>query len=209
MVHHSHEHNHRDLSQQRLLITTLLNFIITVAEIIGGILSNSLSLLSDAVHNLGDTIATLIAYIARRISKKEPDIKRTFGFHRVEILGALLNAVILLVITIYLFYEAYHRLIEPEPIKGVIMFIVAVIGLFANVIGMLLLRRDQKESLNVRAAYIHLLGDSLSSVAVIIGSIFIYFYEVYWLDPLITILIGLYILMQTWKILKQGKCIDQ
>ena len=203
MENHHHHHHPSDMSQRRLLIVTLLNFIITIAEIIGGIISNSLSLLSDAVHNLGDAIAVLIAYIAGRIGKKQPDEKRTFGFRRVEILGALLNAVILIVIIIYLFYEAYHRLMNPEPIKGAIMFIVAVIGLFANIFAVILLRKDQKNSLNVRAAYIHLIGDSLSSVAVIIGSIFIYFYEVFWLDPLITILIGLYILKHTWKILKQ------
>ena len=203
MTHHPHHHHHHDMSQRRLLIATLLNFIIALAEVTGGIISNSLSLLSDAVHNLGDAFAVFIAYIARRIGKKQPDAKRTFGFRRVEILGALLNAVILIVITVYLFYEAYHRFQDPEPIKGAIMFIVAVIGLIANIAAVVLLRNDQRNSLNIRAAYIHLIGDSLSSVAVIIGSVFIYFFDAYWIDPFITVLIGLYIMKHTWRILRQ------
>lgn len=203
--HHHHSHgNHADLKGNRLLFATALNFVITIAEIIGGLVSNSLALLSDAIHNLGDTIAVLLAYIANRISRKDATEKKTFGFKRIEILAALLNAVVLIVIIVFLFIEAYHRFQSPEPIRGLIMFIVATVGLIANLIAVLLLKDDSRSNINIRAAYLHLLGDTISSVAVIIGSVLIYFFEVYWLDPLITVLIGLYIIKEAFAILRES-----
>ncbi len=201
--HHSHGH-HKDLKGNNLLFATALNLVITIAEIIGGLISNSLALLSDAIHNLGDTFAVLLAYTANRISKKDATEKKTFGFKRIEILAALLNAVILIVIIIFLFIEAYHRFQSPEPIKGLIMFIVATVGLIANLIAVILLKDDSKSNINIRAAYLHLLGDTISSVAVIIGSVLIYFFKIYWLDPLITVLIGLYIIKEAFSILKES-----
>ena len=174
--HHSHGY-HVDLKEKNLLFATALNLLITVVEIIGGLISNSLALLSDALHNLGDTFAVLLAYIANRIGKKDATEKKTFGFKRIEILAALLNAVVLIVIIVFLFIEAYHRFTSPEPIKGLIMFIVATIGLIANLMAVLLLKNDSQSNINIRAAYLHLIGDTISSVAVIIGSILIYFFE--------------------------------
>lgn len=200
---HSHGH-HTHLNENNLLFATALNLVITIAEIIGGLISNSLALLSDAIHNLGDTFAVMLAYIANRISKKDATEKRTFGYKRIEILAALLNAVVLIVIIIFLFIEAYHRFQSPEPIKGLVMFIVASVGLAANLIAVLLLKDDSKSNINIRAAYLHLLGDTISSVAVIIGSVLIYFYHIYWIDPLITILIGLYIIKEAFVILKES-----
>jgi len=202
-VDRGNHHKNRPTSGKNLLIVTILNAVITVAEIIGGLISNSLALLSDALHNLSDTIAVFIAYVANRYSKKPSNEKQTFGYKRVQILAALLNAVVLIVISVYLFYEAYHRLLEPEPIKGLIMLIVAFIGLLANLAAVLLLRKDKKRNLNIKAAYVHLLGDTLSSLAVIIGGILIYFYSWYWVDPIITFLIGIYIIKETWSILKE------
>lgn len=202
---HGHHHNHHhNLKGKNLLIATVLNLIITVVEIIGGLISNSLALLSDAVHNLGDTIAVLLAYIANLVSRKRADEKKTFGYKRVEILTALLNAVVLIVITIFLFIEAYKRFQDPEPIKGLIMFIVATVGLIANLVAVLLLKGDSHGNLNIRAAYLHLLGDTISSVAVIAGSVLIYFFSIYWIDPVITILIGLYIIREAYIVLKEA-----
>jgi len=205
MEDHNHHHNianhHVHYDGKNLLVATILNFIITITEIIGGIASNSLALLSDAAHNLGDTFAVMLAYIANLIGRKEATEKKTFGYKRVEILAALLNAVILIVITIYLFIEAYQRFQSPEPIKGLLMLLVASVGLLANLAAVFLLKKDAHHNLNVRAAYIHLLGDTFSSVAVIIGSVLIYFYKIYWIDPLITILIGLYIIKEAWSIM--------
>ncbi|MBP6977294.1 MAG: cation diffusion facilitator family transporter [Bacteroidales bacterium] len=196
--------HHKDRRQRNLLITTLLNFIISTVEIAGGFISGSLALLSDALHNLSDAVAVLIAYIAGNISSKQPDHRMTFGFKRAEILAALINALILIVVTIYLFYAAYQRLREPAPVTGSVMFLTAVIGLLANVVAVFILRRDAGQNMNVRAAYLHLLGDSLSSVAVIAGSILIYFFKLYWIDPVVTMIVGVYILKHAWMILREA-----
>ncbi len=200
---HGHHHGH-DIKEKNLLVASFLNLIITVAEIVGGLISNSLALLSDAFHNLGDTFAVVLAYIANKIGKKSATEKKTFGYKRIEILAALLNAVVLIVITVFLFIEAYHRILSPEPVKGLIMFIVATVGLFANLAAVVLLKKDSDHNLNVRAAYLHLLGDTISSVAVIIGAVLIYFFHIYWIDPLVTFLVGIYILKEAFVVLKEA-----
>ena len=199
----SHNHNRTEPNKKNLLISVLLNAIITLAEFVGGFLSNSLALISDAVHNLSDTMAIIISYFALLIGKKDSTAKNTFGFKRIEILAALFNAVVLIVISVYLFYEAYERFLDPEPIKGKLMFIVATIGLLGNLISVLLLHKDSSYNLNIKAAYMHLIGDTLSSVGVIFGSVLIYFWDVYWIDPLLTVIIGLVIIKATWSILKE------
>jgi cobalt-zinc-cadmium efflux system protein len=199
----SHLHHHTEPNKRNLLISVVLNAIITLAEFIGGILSNSLALLSDAVHNLSDTMAILLSYIAMIIGKKDSTTKNTFGFKRIEILAALFNAVVLITISIYLFYEAYERFVNPEPIKSKMMFIVASIGFLGNIISVILLHKDSSHNLNVRAAYLHLIGDTLSSVGVIAGSILIYYWNITWIDPLLTIIIGIVIIRGTWGIVKE------
>jgi len=197
------EHHHNEPSKKNLFISVLLNAIITIAEFIGGVLSNSLALISDAFHNLSDTMAIIISYIALVIGKKDATKKNTFGFKRIEILAALFNSVVLIAVSIYLFYEAYHRFLDPKPIKGMLMFIVASIGLAGNLISVLLLHKDSSHNLNVKAAYLHLMGDTLSSVGVIIGSILIYFWNFTWIDPLLTVIIGIIILKGSWVIIKE------
>lgn len=199
---HSH-HHHERLQGKRLLWATVLNISITIVQIVGGFLSNSLSLLSDALHNLGDSSAIFIAFIAGKISRKKPDSKNTFGYKRVEILAALFNGIVLIAICIFLFYEAYQRFANPEPIKGLLMLVVATFGLLANLISVVILHKDKAHNLNIRAAYLHLLGDTLSSVAVIFGGIAIWQFEIYWLDPLITVLVGIYIIWHTWSIVAE------
>jgi len=201
---HAHGHKHDEINSKNLFTVTALNIVITIAEIIGGLLSNSLALLSDAIHNLGDTVAIFLAYIANKISKREATTRKTFGYKRIEILAALFNSIALVVITIFLFREAWLRLGNPEPIKGLMMFIVASVGLLANFFAVILLKNDSKKNINIKAAYLHLLGDTISSVAVIIGSVLIYFYKIYWIDPVLTILIGLYILKETYSVLREA-----
>ncbi len=196
-------HHIKDLNEKNLLISVLLNLLITVVEFFGGIFSNSLALISDATHNLSDTLALALSYIAQRISKRAPSEKKTFGYKRIEILVALFNSSLLIAISIFLFWEAWKRFHEPEPIREKIMFIVAVTGLLANLISVFLLKKDSKKNLNIKAAYLHLLGDTLSSVAVIGGAILIYFFGIYWIDPLLTVLIGLFILKETFSVLKE------
>nr|WP_321357680.1 cation diffusion facilitator family transporter [uncultured Draconibacterium sp.] len=199
---HHHHHSH-DVKGRKLLWVTVLNLSITIVQVIGGIISNSLSLLSDALHNLGDSSAVFIAFLAGKRSRKRPDEQKTFGYKRVEILAALFNGVVLIGICLYLFFEAYERFVNPEPIKGKIMFIVATFGLLANLISVFVLNKDKNDNLNVRAAYLHLLGDTFSSVAVIIGGIAIWKFEVFWIDPLITVLVGIYIIYHTWDVVKE------
>ncbi len=188
----------------RLLITMLLNFVIKIVEVIGGILSGSLSLISDALHNFSDGISVIISYIAIKLKQKDKSYKHTFGFKRAEILAAVINSSVLVIISIYLFYEAILRFQNPEPIKGVLMTLVASIGLAANIAGTLLLKRDAKTSMNIRSSYFHLLSDAVSSVAVIIGGLAITFWNMYWFDPLLTILIAVYITRESFKILSDA-----
>jgi len=202
---HSHNHSHSvETSGTRLFITILLNFTITIAEVIGGFISGSLSLISDAMHNFSDGIAVIISYIAIRLNKKPKDFRFTFGYKRAEILAAVFNASVLIGISLYLFFEAYNRFVSPEEIKGGIMIIVASIGLAANIAGTLLLKAGAKDNMNIRSAYLHLFSDAISSVGVIIGGIFIYYYQIYWIDPVITVLISLYIIKESWEIVKEA-----
>jgi cobalt-zinc-cadmium efflux system protein len=206
---HSHSHNHSHHSNsshsgsKKLLWVTLLNLSITFVQIVGGLVSNSLSLLSDAIHNLGDSSAIFIAFVAGKISHKKADSKHTFGYKRAEILAALFNAIVLIAICLFLFFEAYKRFLSPEPIKGKLMLLVAVFGLLANLISVFILNKDKKHNLNIKAAYMHLLGDTMSSVAVIAGGVAIWAFELYWIDPLITVLVGVYIIRHTWGIVKE------
>ncbi len=203
---HKHHHNHEfeSSTSTRMFITMTMNFVITIAEIIGGIVSGSLSLISDALHNFTDGIAIIISYIALKLSQVRNSPQHTFGLKRAEIFAAVINSTVLLLISIFLFYEAVHRFIVPEPIKGKLMIIVASIGLIANVTGTLLLKRDAHKSINIRSAYLHLLIDSLSSVTVIIGGILITLFNIVWIDPILTILIGLYVLKESLSILRES-----
>ena len=203
-IHKRRNHHHQPVNEKNLLITTFLNLVITVVEIAGGLLSGSLALLSDALHNLSDTFATFIAYLATLIGKRQATQKKTFGYKRMEILAALFNAVILIVMSVFLLKEAYGRWNDPRPINSLVMLVVAMIGLLANLYAVIILKKDAHKSLNVRAAYIHLIGDSLSSVVVIIGGVLIQIFKVYWIDPLITLLISIYIIREGFVILKES-----
>ena len=202
--HHGHHHGYADVTGAKLLWTSLLNITFTVIEVVGGIISNSLSLLSDALHNLADSSAIFLAYVAHLVSKRKPDVRKTFGYKRFEIIAAFINAVILIGICLYLFVEAYRRFMNPEPIKGLVMLIVAIAGLLANLISVIILHSRKGSNLNVRAAYLHLMGDTLSSVAVILGGLCIWLWNVVWVDPLITVLVGIYIIWHTWGVLRES-----
>lgn len=201
---HSHTQNNNEHSKSNLLITMLLNFLITIVEIFGGIFSGSLSLISDALHNFSDGVSIIITYIAILLSKKPRTLKYTFGLKRAEILAAIINSSTLIIISFYLIKEAIERLYNPTPVIGALMLIVASAGLAANALGTFLLRKGAKGNINIRAAYFHLLSDAVSSVAVIVGSIFIIFLNIYWIDPLLTILISLYILKEAYLIIKEA-----
>lgn len=201
---HNHSHKMLNTTGGRLLITMILNFVITVAEFVGGIVSGSLALISDALHNFSDGISVIITYTAIKLKQRDNSYKHTFGLKRAEILAAVINSAVLIVICFYLFYEAVMRFFEPHQIEAGIMTVIASIGLVANVAGTLLLKRDAKNSLNIRSAYFHLLSDTVSSIAVILGGIAIVVWKLHWVDPLLTILIGLYIIRESYLILGEA-----
>jgi len=196
---------HIDNSKEnRLIISAGLNFVTTVAQIIGGIFSGSLSLISDALHNLSDTVALVISLFAVRLAKRKNTEAQTFGYKRAEILSALFNACALVVVSIFLFKEAIVRFSHPHPINSVLMLSVASVGLIANIVSVFLLKAHAHEDLNIRAAYVHLFSDFLSSIAVIIGAVAIYLSKAYWIDPALTILIGIYVLKEGYKIIEES-----
>lgn len=206
------DHQKRDvLSGRRFLLVTVLNVFITIAEFVGGALSGSLSLISDAFHNLGDSFSIVFSYAAHRISKKRQNERNTFGYKRAEIIAAFLNAIALCLICVFLIIEAVKRISHPETINGNLMLIVAIIGLIANFASVFLLNAGAKRNLNMRATYLHILSDALSSVAIIIGGILIDIFGWVMIDPIVTILVAVYIfyesmpiIRQTYRILMQG-----
>lgn len=203
---HSHGHHHHhgdDTTEGRLWISIFLNLMITVAEFVGGIISNSLSLLSDALHNLNDTASLGISLVARKISKKDANQDKTFGYKRAEIIGAFINLITLVIIALFLIKEGIERFYNPQPIDGMTMFIVAIIGLIGNVVTAVLLFSKSKENINIRSAYIHILSDAFSSIGVILAGWLILEYELYIIDTLLTLVIAGYILWQSFHMLKK------
>jgi len=202
MMSYNHTHNH--FKENNLIITMVLNFIITLVEVIGGLLSGSLSLLSDALHNFTDGISVIVTFIALRLSKRENTLKNTFGYKRAEILAALFNSSFLIIISFFLFKEAYLRIQHPQNIDSKIMIAVALVGFAANTISVFLLKPGSKDNINIRSAYLHLFSDSLSSLGVIIGGILIYYFNITIVDPILTFAIGAYVLKEGFDIIKQS-----
>jgi cobalt-zinc-cadmium efflux system protein len=196
---HNHEHTGRNLA-----ITVILNGIITIGQFAGGIISGSLALISDALHNLSDVISVVLAYLAHRIGLRPQTLKSTFGYKRAEILAAFINAITLIAVSVYLMVEAVKRFMNPKEVDYLWMLGLGVLGVFANGLSVLILHHNKDENLNIRAAYLHLIGDALTSVAVVAGAVCIWLFQVYWIDPLVTVLISVYIFVHTFKILKES-----
>jgi len=192
-------HMHR--TSRRLLIAIILNAIIFIFEFIGGLMTNSLALISDAMHNLSDFFALILSYIASKVVLWKSNSQKSYGYVRVEIFVAFINALTLVCIGFYIIYEGIQRFLHPEPIAGLWMIIVAVIGLLANAISTFLLRKDAHRDLNVKSAYLHLLTDTIESVAVVLVGALILWQGWYILDPIISIAIGIFVIKSAWSIL--------
>lgn len=188
----------------RYLAVTILNVIITLAEFVGGIASGSLALLSDAVHNLSDVGSIVLAYIANLISHRKQNGSKTFGYKRAEIIAAFINGVILIGISIYLFVEAIGRFSNPQPIHGKLMFIVSLIGLISNLVSMLIMLGKAKSNLNAKAMFLNMASDTLSSVAVVIGSIVISIWNITIIDPIVTMLAAVMLFGKAIKVTKKA-----
>jgi len=207
--HHGHSHDHSplidsEISGVRLFYVVLLNFGITAAELVGGIIAGSLSLISDSLHNFGDAMSIVVTYFAHRISLRRPSEKKTFGYKRSTILAAFLNSLTLLVIGGFLIKEAVERFANPVIVESTTVIWVGSIGLIANLLSMYLLRKWSGKDMNIRSAYLHMLTDALSSVVVILGAIVMRFSNLNWLDPLLTILIAAYVIEEGFQILSKS-----
>lgn len=201
--HHSHSHNH-DIKGRKLVITIILNTVITVSQIIGGLLSGSLSLLSDALHNFTDVISLLISYIATVLSKKEASTKRTFGYKRAEIIAAFINSSTLIIVAIILIIEAIKRFSHPQEIESELVIWLSLLAILANGFSVLLIKKHAENNMNMRSAYLHLLTGMLASVAVLFGGLLMKFYHLYWIDAVLTLIIALYLIWVSYKLLKES-----
>ncbi len=205
---HSHNHSHSphypDLKGRNLFISIFLNIIITISQVIGGLISGSLSLLSDALHNFSDVLSLVVSYIATVVSKKEASTNRTFGYKRAEIIAAFVNSSTLIIVAVILIKEAIERFMEPQEIESDLVIWLSLLGILANGFSVLLLRKDANRNMNMKSAYLHLLTDMMASVAVLAGGIVMKFYEIYWIDPLLTMVIALYLIYMGYDLLRSS-----
>lgn len=202
--HHPHHHHHLDpeAGDARVAGAIAVNLFLTLAQIVGGVISGSMALIADAIHNLSDALSLVIAFGARKIARKPRDGGMTFGYGRAEVVAAMVNYTTLIVISVYLFAEGVSRLFNPPEIAGWTVVIIAVIALSVDLVTALLTYTLSKDSLNIRAAFLHNLADAGTSVAVIFGGVVILLWDWRLIDPLLTIAISLYILWQALRELR-------
>lgn len=199
----SNNHNHSHQTEgKNLVVSIFLNLLITVSQVIGGIVSGSLALLSDALHNFSDVLALTFSWYASKLSKKEASLNHTFGYKRAELIAAFINAITLIVVAFFLIYEASLRLFHPEPIQSNLVIWLALLGIVANGISVLLLKKDANSNLNMKSAYLHLLTDMMASIAVLLGGILMKYFGWFWVDSVLTLLIGFYLIYVSYDLIK-------
>ncbi len=200
-----HHHPSQKINGKSLLFSILLNIVITLSQIIGGLISGSLALISDALHNFSDVISLIISYFANYLSnRKKQTLRQTFGFKRAEIIAAFINAATLIGIAIFLSYQAFKNLLNVHEVKSDIVIGLALVGILANGLSVLLIKKDAEHNLNMKSAYVHLLTDMLTSIAVLIGGLLMKQYHIYWIDSVLTLLIVIYLIYMSWGILMQS-----
>ena len=192
--HHGHIHLDPESGDRRVAVAVWANGLLTAAQVIGGILSGSLALIADAIHNFSDMASLLIAFGARKVARRPPDAKMTFGYGRVEIVAALINYTSLIIVGFFLVYEGVMRFVTPPSVEGWTVIILGSVALVVDMLTALLTYSMQRDSVNIRALFLHNLSDALASVAVIAGGALILLYDIRWVDPGITIGIAAYIL---------------
>jgi len=201
---HDHSHENKRNIDRAFLIGITLNALFVLIEVIAGFYINSLSLLSDAGHNLADVASLALSLIAFRLLKVKPNKKYTYGYRKTTILVALLNAVVLLVSIGAISFEAFHRLFKPEPLPGGVIAAVAGIGIIINGFTALMFLKDKENDINIKSAYLHLMSDAVVSLGLVAGGIIIFYSKLYWVDPLLSIAIAIVILFGTWKLLRES-----
>jgi len=198
---HQHNHDIETMGDRRLIVAIAINMLLTLAQVVGGIVSGSLALIADALHNFSDAASLLIAWVARKIGRQAADRFKTFGYKRAEVIAALINLVTLVLVGFYLIYEAIWRVFEPQVIDGWTVIFVAGIALMIDVGTAMLTYSMSKRSINMRAAFLHNVSDALASVAVIVAGTVILLYDWYWADTLLTLIIAAYVLYQAATLL--------
>lgn len=198
---HVHIHKH-EVKGQNLVYSILLNLLITVAQVVGGIVSGSLALISDALHNFSDVLSLGFSLIAHKLSRRKASIDHTFGYKRAELIAAFINASTLVVVALLLIYGAIERFVNPHPIESNLVIWLSVLGIAVNGFSVLLLKKDAAHNINMKSAYLHLLTDMLASVAVLVGGLLMKFFGWFWVDSVMTIAIAIYLIVVGIDLLK-------
>ena len=202
---HNHVHIHKhEVKGKNLVYSILLNLLITIAQIVGGIISGSLALISDALHNFSDVLSLVFSLGAHKLSRKKASLDQTFGYKRAELIAAFINAITLVIVALFLIYEAATRLFHPEPIESNLVIWLAILGIVVNGSSVLLLKKDSEHNLNMKSAYLHLLTDMLASVAVLVGGILMKLYGWFWVDSVMTLLIAFYLIYVSYDLIKSA-----
>jgi cobalt-zinc-cadmium efflux system protein len=188
-----HIHKH-EVKGKNLVYSILLNLLITIAQVVGGVVSGSLALISDALHNFSDVLSLGFSLFANKLSRKKASINHTFGYKRAELIAAFINAITLVIVALILTYGAIERFFNPHPIQSGLVIWLALLGIAVNGFSVLLLQKDAKHNINMKSAYLHLLTDMMASIAVLIGGLLMKFYAWYWVDSVMTILIAAYLI---------------
>lgn len=197
-------HYHSEVSGKNMGLAILFNTGITIAEAIGGMISGSMALISDAAHNLSDVLSLVISYFANSLSKRDATERETFGFRRSEILAAFINSSTLIIIAVVIMVEAIHRLVSPVTVSPSWVIGLAIASIFVNGISALIIRRDSKDNMNIRSVYLHLFSDMLTSVAVLLGGLAIKFLHWYRIDGVLSLIIAIYLLYMSWGIFRSS-----
>ena len=204
---HSHGHHHhdtKDMKGWKIGVSILLNILITVGQVIGAGISGSIALMTDALHNFSDVISLIISYIANRLTLKEATKGKTYGYKRAEILAAFINSATLIGVAIFLIVEAIERFSTPVTIQADIVIWFAIGSIVINFLSVVILHKDSKDNMNIRSAYLHLLTDVMTSIAVMFGGIAMKYYNVFWIDGLLTLLIAAYLIYSSFSLLKDA-----
>ncbi|HEY5470871.1 MAG TPA: cation diffusion facilitator family transporter [Bacteroidales bacterium] len=192
--------NHKAINGKNLFITILLNIAITIAQVIGGLLSGSMALLSDAAHNFSDVLSLIVSFAAEKLSGRERTLRQTYGYQRAGIFAAFINTTTLLVVGAILIWQSIYRIIHPQPIAGSVVIWLAALGILFNGLSALLIKKDAEDSINMRSAYLHLFTDMMTSIAVLAGGFVIKFLDWYWIDGVLSIGIAIYLVYSSWGI---------
>lgn len=204
MIHDPIPIEKHEVKAKNLVYSILLNLLITIAQIVGGILSGSLALISDALHNFSDVLSLVFSLVANKLSRRKASIDQTFGLKRAELIAAFVNAATLIIVAFILIYGAIERFIHPHDIKSDLVIWLATLGIVVNGLSVILLKKDADHNLNMKSAYLHLLTDMMASVAVLVGGLLMKFYGWYWVDSVMTILIAIYLIVVGFDLISKA-----